>query len=229
MKKSDEKVETKETKAPEGEVITKDLSIYEKLQKVQLELKAPKSQWNDYSSYYYRSCEDILEGLKPLMEKYKLLITVSDSIEQVCERFYVVATAKLVNLEDVSEVIEIKANAREPENKKGMDPAQVTGATSSYARKYALNGMFAIDDSKDADYHDNNSKGQETPSQRGKSGLELSEKQISRLYAIGYSKGLSRQDIINQVGTRYKKKVEELTKNEYDQVCNGYEEMEAKK
>ena len=124
------------------------MKIREILTKIQVELHAPKNQVNSFGNYKYRSCEDILEGLKPLLEKYEASLVISDEIVLVGDRYYVQATA--IISADEGEVI-VKAFAREPESRKGMDDAQVTGATSSYARKYALNGLFAIDDTKDAD------------------------------------------------------------------------------
>jgi len=119
-----------------------------KLVKIQSELKAAKNQRNNFGKYNYRSCEDILESVKPLLKDAGLHLIVTDEIVMVGERYYVKATATLFG---DGEPITSTAFAREAENKKGMDSAQVTGATSSYARKYALNGLFAIDDSKDAD------------------------------------------------------------------------------
>lgn len=115
---------------------------------VQNELKAPKNQYNDFGKYKYRSAEDILEAVKPLLKKYDLTLTLSDSIIQRGERVYVEAMAHITNGE---EAIYVTAYAREPEAKKGMDESQITGTASSYARKYALNGLFLIDDTKDAD------------------------------------------------------------------------------
>lgn len=125
------------------------MNIFEQLQKVQTELKAPKGQFNKFGGFKYRSCEDILESVKPLLEKNKLTLVVSDSVEVLGDRVYVKATATLYNTE--GSALHSSAYAREPNDKKGMDEAQITGATSSYARKYALNGLFAIDDTKDAD------------------------------------------------------------------------------
>ena len=119
-----------------------------KLVKIQSELKAAKNQRNNFGKYNYRSCEDILESVKPLLKEAELHLIVTDKIVLIGERYYVEATA---TLHGDGEPITSTAYAREAENKKGMDSAQVTGATSSYARKYALNGLFAIDDSKDAD------------------------------------------------------------------------------
>lgn len=136
------------------------MSVYEKLMNIQNELKAPKGQRNSFGNYNYRSCEDILEAVKPLLAKHQAALTISDSIELIGARFYVKATAKLVDVVDGT-MIENTAYARESESKKGMDDSQLTGATSSYARKYCLNGLFAIDDTKDADtneYHEQQKK-----------------------------------------------------------------------
>lgn len=115
---------------------------------IQSELKAPKNQRNNFGNYNYRSCEDILEAVKPLLKKHECLLTISDEIVEVGGRIYVKATATITNKENSYNVT---SYARESESKKGMDSSQLTGATSSYARKYALNGLFLIDDTKDAD------------------------------------------------------------------------------
>ena len=128
--------------------------IHEKLQKIQTALKAPKNQRNNFGGYNYRSCEDILEALKPLLCEHKCSITIEDKVECIGDQNYVHTVVTLTDWEDSSQVV-TGAYAREPETKKGMDVAQITGATSSYARKYALNGMFAIDDTKDADTTNN--------------------------------------------------------------------------
>ena len=127
------------------------MNIYEKLLKAQVELKAPKGQYNSFGKYKYRSCEDILEALKPVLDRLKLTLFISDEIVETVGRKYVKATITLVNIEKPDEIIETSALAREEETKKGMDGSQITGASSSYARKYALNGMFMIDDNKDSD------------------------------------------------------------------------------
>lgn len=129
---------------------TSKSTVHGKLSCIQSELKAPKNQYNSFGKYHYRSCEDILEGVKPLLNKYKATLFISDSLELIGTRFYVKATATFVDTES-GEYVSSSAYARESEDKKGMDAAQVTGATSSYARKYALNGLFLIDDTKDAD------------------------------------------------------------------------------
>lgn len=122
--------------------------FYKKLIKVQATLNAPKGQYNSFGKYNYRSCEDIMGAVKPLLASEGLFQSISDEIMQVGDRFYVKAT---VTVTDGSETHSVSAMARECLDKKGMDSAQVTGATSSYARKYALNGMYNIDDSKDQD------------------------------------------------------------------------------
>ena len=126
------------------------MTIYEKLSAIQSELKAPKSQYNSFGKYNYRNCEDILEAVKPLCAKYKAVSVLGDEVLQIGERYYIKSTARLIDLESDG-VVENTAYAREEAEKKGMDGSQVTGASSSYARKYALNGLFAIDDTKDSD------------------------------------------------------------------------------
>lgn len=122
--------------------------MIEKLIAIQNELKAPKGQYNSFGNYKYRSCEDILEAVKPLLKENNLILKLSDELLQIGERYYVKATATLI---DESGEINNTAYAREEESKKGMDGSQITGTASSYARKYALNGLFLIDDTKDAD------------------------------------------------------------------------------
>ena len=132
----------------------------ERLIKIQQELKAPKNQYNSFGEYSYRSCEDILIAVKPLLRETKTVLTISDELIQLGERFYVKAVATLYD-ESGKEIHHCQAYAREAENKKGMDVAQITGASSSYARKYALNGLFLIDDVKDADATNKHGKDEE--------------------------------------------------------------------
>lgn len=126
---------------------------YEKLIKVQQALKAPKNQRNSFGGYSYRSCDDILEAVKPLLAEQNLVLTLTDEVRVVENRFYVVATASIFEPKDDTfvSIAQVRGWAREPEAKKGMDDSQITGSSSSYARKYALNGLFLIDDNKDAD------------------------------------------------------------------------------
>lgn len=132
------------------------MSIYEKLLSIQTELKAPKSQYNKFGGYNYRNCEDIAEALKPLLKQHNATVLLTDEIENIGDRFYVRANATFIDIES-GEKVTVSALAREELAKKGMDGSQVTGASSSYARKYALNGLFCIDDTKDSDTL-NNSK-----------------------------------------------------------------------
>lgn len=128
------------------------MNIYQKLLAIQTELKAPKNQYNSFGKYKYRSCEDILEGVKPLLQKYNCTLMIRDNLQMIGERYYVQSIVRLYDNDSEKEsMIDTAAYAREEENKKGMDGSQVTGASSSYARKYALNGLFAIDDTKDSD------------------------------------------------------------------------------
>lgn len=127
------------------------MNIYEKLMKVQQELRAPKSQYNKFGDFHYRSCEDIQEAVKPILAQARAVLLVSDEVVQVGDRFYIKATAKLQDTES-PECVENTAYAREATDKPKMDAAQITGSYSSYARKYALNGLFCIDDAKDPDF-----------------------------------------------------------------------------
>lgn len=126
----------------------------EKLTKIQNELNAPKSRWNKFGRYWYRSCEDILEALKPLLDKYKASVTVTDDVVLIGTRVYVKATATFVDYE-TGQTKEATAFARESEAKKGMDESMLTATASSYARKYCLSGLFLIDDVKDPDTDEN--------------------------------------------------------------------------
>jgi hypothetical protein len=127
-------------------------TLQQKLIEIQAELKAPKSQFNKFGGYNYRNCEDILEAVKPLCAKHEIVPLLSDEIVMIGDRFYIKATAKVT---DGKDEIATTAFARESKDKKGMDESQITGSASSYARKYALNGLFCIDDTKDADFMDN--------------------------------------------------------------------------
>ena len=180
------------------------MSVYSLLNKVQTELVAPKNQYNAFGKYNYRSCEDILEGVKPLLKELNCVILVSDSIEMIGERIYVKAIAKFVDCE-TSDTIENTAYARESLSKKGMDDSQVTGATSSYARKYALNGLLLVDDSKDADSMDNSKE--ETPKQNqendDKPWLNAGP-ELNSLIARAKQDGLTGDETLRLGRTKYK-------------------------
>ena len=190
-------------------------NVYLKLVKVQNELKAPKSQYNSFGNYSYRNCEDILEALKPLLNEVKAIVNISDEIVLIGERYYVKATVKFIDAE-TGEVVEASAMAREEETKKGMDASQLTGSTSSYARKYALNGLFAIDDTKDAD----------TTNTHGKENVKsLSEAQLKRMYVIGKNAGYENSKVDSMINQKYNKKACDMTKEEYDNVVEGLQKI----
>ena len=123
------------------------------LNKIQTELKAPKGQYNGFNKFHYRSCEDILEAVKPFLKKYEATLVINDEVVLVGNRYYIKATATLTSADGTNTAT---AFAREEETRKSFDAPQITGSASSYARKYALNGLFAIDDTKDADALSNN-------------------------------------------------------------------------
>ena len=134
------------------------MSIYEKLMNIQQSLNAPKAQYSEFGDFHYRSCEDILEAVKPLLKENKCVLNVQTRPMHIGERYYIEAIATLADCENSEEAISVVASAREAEKKSKFDDAQLTGSTISYASKYALNGLFGIDDNKDADtdeYNDN--------------------------------------------------------------------------
>lgn len=186
------------------------MEFIEKIVAIQSELKAPKGQYNSFGKYKYRSCEDILEGVKPLLAKHGLVLTIQDSIDLIGDRFYVKATATIT---DGKEQLSTSAYARESLDKKGMDASQVTGATSSYARKYALNGLLAIDDTKDADTMDNSKK----PVQQ----TQESVYNWNSLKARAVQGGISEEELVHYVTETFKvSKPSELKQEHYQQAFN---------
>ena len=163
------------------------MTIYEKLAAVQSALKAPKSQRNNFGNYNYRSCEDIVESVKPLLKANGLLLNLTDELVMIGDRFYVKATAVVYDFD--GGCVATTAFAREEASKKGMDGSQVTGASSSYARKYALNGLFAIDDTKDSDATNTHGKDeapkQETPAPMTQKQKTPRQMLIARLNELG--------------------------------------------
>lgn len=139
------------------------MTIYEKLGAIQQALQAPKSQYNDFGKYKYRSCEDVLGAVKPLLNEHKCVLLLKDDLDSNGNRLYIRATATLVDCDKPTDSVTVTAFAREEETKKGMDASQVTGAASSYARKYALNGLFCIDDNKDSDFTNHAPKEERIP------------------------------------------------------------------
>ena len=144
-------------------------SLHEKLVDVQTRLIAPKSQFNKFGNYLYRSCEDIVEAVKPLLKENGITLVLSDELVQIGNRYYVKSTARVT---DGKEFFIAFAFARESETKKGMDESQITGAASSYARKYALNGLFCIDDTKDADTINTHENGDSRPISAQTNGIQ---------------------------------------------------------
>lgn len=186
------------------------MTIYEKLLNIQTELKAPKGQRNNFGKYNYRSCEDILEAVKPLLKKEKCTLIINDEIERIENRYYIRAVVTLIDVES-GEKIGTSAYAREEESKKGMDGSQVTGASSSYARKYALNGLFAIDDTKDSDATNQHDKKQNNGGQQS-----IIKQQIAEILKV---KGISFEKLTEVIKVKFKKqKFDELTANEQQKL-----------
>ena len=173
------------------------MGINEKLMRIQTQIKAPKNLYNSFGKYYYRNAESICEAVKPFLEKENVSLILVDDMVAIGNRYYLKATARLFDNEN-NENIEVSAFAREPEQKKGMDESQITGTASSYARKYALNGLFLLDDTKDADtdeYHNqtayqqaNENKTTVTSEQVGKLKLEMIRTGATEQYICEYYK-----------------------------------------
>lgn len=183
-----------------------------KLIQLQNELKCNKSQFNKFGGYSYRSAEDIMESVKPLLLKYGLCLTVSDEIVLVGDRYYVKATATLMDSE-TQEVMTNSAYAREEESKKGQDSSQTTGSTSSYARKYCLSGLLLLDDNKDADteeYHK-----QTNPSAKksiGSTPAEPTREQKAKLMGMCKAKGIEINDVLLAVNCKGNMTIEQYNK-----------------
>ena len=194
--------------------------MVDKLMRIQAKLKAPKGQRNTFGNYNYRSCEDILEAVKPLLAEEGCTLTLSDEIELIGDRYYIKATA---TLKSDKEEIQVSAYAREEQAKKGMDSAQVTGATSSYARKYALNGLFCIDDNKDPDtdeYTKQKKKAQESAkaeenitAEMEKNAIELaSDREVKTFMDMCEKLGVDFKQIGKQAGAT---SLKAMTKEQY--------------
>ena len=162
------------------------MNIYGKLQKIQGEMKAPKNLYNSFGKYKYRNAEGICEAFKPFGEKYKVALFLTDAVEEIGGRVYIRATANLIDTVATEQpmLVSVTALAREAADKKGMDDAQVTGATSSYARKYALNGLFLLDDTKDPDTEEYQGKEErkevkQNPEQRAEAAYPSRDEMVS--------------------------------------------------
>lgn len=176
------------------------MKLHEKLLAIQTKLKAPKGQYNSFGKYSYRSAEDILEAVKPLNAEQGVLLTITDEIKEIGGRVYVVATA---TVSDGTDELKVSAFAREPENKKGMDESQITGATSSYARKYALNGLYAIDDNKDADTDEHKQQQENAPKK------QQAQKQQAQKQQQQQEKGFTEQEL-HELVEKYVRNIEAL-------------------
>lgn len=230
------------------------MNIYEKLQVIQGSLVAPKGQYNSFGKYKYRSCEDILEALKPLLGHTKTALTIRDEViffqtetfklqkddrkppeDILCgQRFYIKATVRLTDCEKEDSFLEVFAFAREEDSKKGMDGAQVTGAASSYARKYALNGMFCIDDNKDAD--STNAQGKE-----GKKKVDLppesppttkepvTQQQIKAIHTLLASTGTEKSSLYEAVSKQFGVAIKSTTELTTTQASWAIEILKEKK
>lgn len=198
------------------------MNVYEKLMEVQTKLRAPKGQYNSFGRYSYRSCEDILEALKPLLAEVKAIVNVGDEVKLIGDRYYVEATAMFLDVETGDSVV-ARALAREDETKKGMDLAQVTGSVSSYARKYALNGLFAIDDNKDPDSTNKHGKDDSINVNMTPVDKCISDKQLKRLYAIGSKAGYDKNIVDGVIKKTFKCEPKNMTKEQYDNICERLE------
>lgn len=184
----------------------------DKLIKIQTELKAPKNMYNSFGKYKYRSAESILEAVKPLCEKHGCLLTLSDELVNVGDRYYIRATATLRTPKDR---FEVTAYAREDETKKGMDGSQISGTASSYARKYALNGLFLIDDTKDADtdeYHNQTNQPMQEQGEDPKH-AEL----VQRVMEKAAKRGVTIEEILRRGGVA---KIEDMPSSQLQSCIN---------
>ena len=195
-------------------------NIYRKLSEIQVKLKATKDLYNSFGRYSYRSAESILEAMKPLLDEYKVALVINDDIVMIGERYYVKATARLIDGE-TGEYVEATAFAREDESKKGQDLSQLTGSTSSYARKYAMNGLLAIDDNKDSD--STNTHGKETIKVNMTPAGGISEAQQKRLYAIANKAGLKKDVVDSTVKKSFGCDTKDMTKEQYQNICERLE------
>lgn len=191
------------------------MELQAKLLAIQCELVAPKNQYNAFGKYHYRSCEDILEAVKPLCKSYGAVLTVTDTVECCGDRVYIVATATLTDTES-DKSISVRAFAREATAKKGMDDAQVTGSTSSYARKYALNGLFCIDDCKDPDVPQQGAQDKRNPQKeqaRQQAAEKISPDQVAVL------KDNAENERVKKALAYYKvSRIEDLTQQQADKI-----------
>lgn len=197
------------------------MNIYEKLAAIQQELIAPKNQYSDFGKYHYRSCEDILEGLKPCLSKVKALVILSDELITIGTRYYVKATATLIDCVD-GQTLSNTAYAREAETKPKMDDSQVTGSASSYARKYALSGLFCIDDVKDADTSEQSEEQKQAEEQKKIEKAVIPEVKVQALIARCEKEGVAPATIIKLYKVN---SLADLTELQYRNINDHWEDI----
>lgn len=188
--------------------------------KVQGALKAPKDQRNSFGKYNYRSCEDILEALKPLLREIGAVVTITDRINQIGDRYYIEAIASFIDVED-GKVVQVTGYAREAQEKKGMDDSQITGATSSYARKYALNGLFAIDNTDDMDKLNNAEAAWNKKQEKKTRPKQDNEQEVKHMFNLANEAGIKPAKIAEKMMIDFKKsKTADLTSDEIKQLVS---------
>lgn len=208
------------------------MTVYQKLIKVQVELKAPKNQYNSFGKYKYRNAEDIMEALKPILAKHNATVFINDEIVFVEGRHYVKTTATFVDIE-TGETIQTTALAREEETKKGMDGSQITGASSSYSKKYCLSNLLLIDDTRDSDATNTHGKDNNTNTNTNSftnnneitygdtfKKITLSDKQLNWLKSLSAKKGKTVEQIIQAYNTKFSKNIslDNITREDFDKL-----------
>lgn len=199
------------------------MSAHEKLKNIQTKIKAPKNLYNSFGKYHYRNAESICEAVKPYLKREGCSLTLNDEVIPISNWVYVKATATLTDLEDCTSV-ETSAFAREPMDKKGMDPSQITGSASSYARKYALNGLFLLDDTKDADT-DEYKVQEESMNRITTQQVKFLEAEIAR---TGYTRELIEKNIAKHSKVK-RVSLNSLTKEEYEWISENLKNTPTKK
>lgn len=208
------------------------MTIHEKMMKIQTTLKAPKNLFNSFGNYKYRNAEGILEAVKPLLAENKLSMYISDDVQAVNDRVYVKATVSIFDIE-TGESVMATASAREALNKKGMDDSQITGTASSYARKYALNGIFLLDDTKDADTDENQKErkaraDKQTDDNNAEAirGMKISKIKQDTLLSLCDEMAFD----INKILTSYHhESISEITEGEYQYIVSNKDKANVRK
>lgn len=193
------------------------MNIYQKLANIQAKLKVEKNKHNEFGGFDYRSCEDILQAIKPFLQEQKCAIKLDDDLIAINDKVYIKATARLIDIEDKEEVAASAFAQEPPKPKAKMDESQTTGSTSSYARKYALNGLFALDDGNDSD-KTNNGKEEKTADKL------ITKAQIAEMKKLGFA-----EERLNGMAKYYKvEKLEQVTFKQAEQAIQKQKKMNAK-